>query len=121
MQKAGGIITLIAGVFAVFAAIFTLMVGGVNSAFETEHAQTVVWLGWGGVLFSFLNIVLGAVAIGAKSKKPGAFIIVSSILGSALGGTFVALFMALSLAGGILATIGVSKSAGSNSGAPSTA
>jgi hypothetical protein len=109
MQKAGGIVALVAGIFGVFAAFVTLMVGGLGSAFEAEGASTVVGLGWGGVLFSFLTIVLGAVAMGAKSRTPGALLIISSVCGAVLGGTFVALFMVLAFIGGILATIGVKK------------
>jgi len=111
MQKSGGIIGLVAGIFAVLAAIFTLFIGGVAAGFEAEGASTVVGLGWGGVLFSFLTIVLGAVAMGAKSKVPGALLMVCSIAGAILGGTFVAVFMVLAFIGGLLATIGTKKSA----------
>jgi hypothetical protein len=109
MRKAGGIIALIAGIFAVLAAGFTLFVGGVSTAFEAEGASTVVGLGWGGVFFSFLTIIFGAVAIGAKSKWPGILLIITAILGAILGGTFVALFMILALIGGILALFGPKK------------
>jgi hypothetical protein len=103
MRKAGGTIALIAGVFGVIAAIFTLIVGGLGSAFEAENASQVVWLGWGGVAFSFLTIVLGAVAMNAKGRLPGTLLIFCSIAGAILGGTFVAVFMILALIGGILA------------------
>ena len=103
MEKAGGIIALIAGIFGVGAAIFTLVFGGLASSFEAEGADTVVGLGWGGLLFSFLTIVLGAVGIGGvKRKIVGSLIVLCSIAGAILGGTFVAICMALSLIGGIL-------------------
>jgi hypothetical protein len=111
MQKAGGIIALVAGIFGVMAAFFTLLIGGMGAAFEAEGSSTVVGLGWGGVLFSFATIVLGAVAISAKSRIPGALLIISSVCGAILGGTFVAIFMVLAFIGGILATIGVKPSA----------
>ena len=107
MQKAGGIVSLIAGIFGVLAACATLTVGGIGSAFEAEGADTVTGLGWGGVLFSFIIIALGAVALSAKSRKPGILLIIAAILGAFLGGTLVAIFMALALVWGILATIGV--------------
>ncbi|MGC7870985.1 hypothetical protein ACPUYX_05560 [Desulfosporosinus sp. SYSU MS00001] len=107
MQKAGGIISLIAGVFGILSAGVTLLVGGAASAFNASGSSTVVGLGWGGVLFSFLVIILGAISIGAKGKVPGILLIISSILGAILGGTLVAIFMALALIGGILATLGV--------------
>lgn len=103
MKKAGGIIALIAGVFSVLAAGFTLFIGGAAGAFEADGADTIILLGWGGVLFSFLTIILGAVCIGAKTKKPGILLIISSILGAILGGGFVAIFMVLALVGGIMA------------------
>ena len=103
MRKAGGIIALIAGVFAVLAAIVTLAIGGLGSAFAAHNAGTVVWLGWGGVLFSFLVIVLGAVCTGATSRVPAILLIVCAIFGAVLGGTLVALFMALALLGGLVA------------------
>jgi hypothetical protein len=106
MKKAGGIIALIAGIFGIFAAGATLLIGGIGGAFEAEGASTLIGLGWGGVLFSFLVIIFGAVAMGATSKKPGVLLILSSIAGAILGGTLVAIFMVLSLIGGILATMG---------------
>lgn len=109
MQKAGGIIAIIAGIFGIFAAGATLFIGGMGSAFEADGASTVVGLGWGGVVFSFLVIIFGAVAMSAKSKKPGALLVLCSIGGVFLGGTIVAIFMALSLIGGILAMIGTKK------------
>jgi hypothetical protein len=105
MQKSGGIISLVAGIFATIAALVTLFIGGLGTAFEAESADVVVGLGWGGLFFSFLTIVLGAVAIGAKSRVPGVLLILSSIVGAVLGGTLVAICLALSLVGGILATI----------------
>lgn len=106
MRKAGGIIALIGGIFAVLAALFTLVVGGAGKAFDANGADTVLMLGWGGVVFSFLTIVLGAVCMGAKSRWPGVLLIICALAGAILGGTFVALFMVLALAGGILALFG---------------
>jgi len=118
MRKAGGIIALIAGIFGIFAAIATLFVGGMGAAFEAEGADTVVGLGWGGVVFSFLVIILGAVCMGAKSKIPGVLLIIASIFGAVLGGTLVALFMVLALIGGILALFGEKK--GQEQASPAT-
>ncbi len=105
MRKAGGIIALIAGIFGVFAAGATLFVGGIGSALEAEGATTVVGLGWGGVFFSFMVIVFGAICIGTTTRIHGILLILCSIAGAILGGTFVAIFMALSLIGGVLAVI----------------
>lgn len=105
MRIAGGVVAIIAGVFSVFAAGATLFIGGVGGAFESEGAATVIGLGWGGVVASFLTIVLGAVALGAKNRIPGFLLILTAITGAIFGGTFVAVFMVLALLGGILATL----------------
>lgn len=114
MKKAGGIISLIAGIISIFAAFATLFIGGVGSAFEANGSNTVIGLGWGGVIFSFLVVIFGAIAIGAKGKVPSILLIVSSILGAIMGGTFVAIFMALALVGGILTLIGSKKESSEN-------
>lgn len=112
MKIAGGIIALIAGIFGIIAAAMTLFVGGLASAFEAEGSSTVVGLGWGGVFFSFLVIVLGAVALGVDRKLVGVLLIIASLAGAILGGTIVAIFMALALIGGILVTIGAGRKKG---------
>ncbi len=45
MYKAGGIIAIIAGIFGIFAAGFTLLFGGLASAFKADGGSTVVALG----------------------------------------------------------------------------
>jgi len=110
MKKSGGIIALIAGVIGFFAAIFTLFVGGVGGAVGAAGAGTIVEFGFGGVLFSFMVIVFGAISMSATTKKPGIMLVVSAVLGAYFGGTFVAVAMALAIVGGIVSIIGVSKS-----------
>ena len=114
MRKAGGVIAIIAGIFGVMAAIVTLFVGGVGSAFHANNAGMVVGLGWGGVLFSFSTIVLGALCIAVQSPIVGLLLIACSICGIVLGGTFVAVFMALALIGGLLASFGRGSQQGSS-------
>lgn len=121
MQKAGGIIALIAGIFGFIAAIITLMAGGLTAGLEgaaaslegTEVDNTassqIGTFGLLGVLFSFLTIIFGAVAMGAKTKTAGYLLIGTSVGGAISGGTLVAVCMALALVGGILATMGVGK------------
>jgi hypothetical protein len=101
MGKAGGVLGILAGVFGVVAALVTLFVGGLGSAFNTDGASTVVGLGWGGILFSFLTLIFGAIAF-AKPRWAGIGLIACSILGAVLGGTIVAVCMILSLVGGVL-------------------
>lgn len=103
MRKAGGIIAIVFGVFAVFAAGFTLFVGGLGSALDAEDGDLVLMLGWGGVLFSFLAIVLGAVMLSVKHRIVAILTILCAIGGAILGGTLVALFMVPVFIGGVLA------------------
>lgn len=105
MNKAGGIVGIIAGVLGIFAALATLLMGGIGAAFQAEGANTVVGFGWGGVLFSFLAIIFAAVAM-SRPVGGGIGLVATSILGIVLGGTLVALFMALALVGGVLALFG---------------
>jgi hypothetical protein len=121
MQKAGGIVALIGGIFGTLAAIFTLMAGGLvaglegaksgldGSALDTTASSQIAGFGVMGLIFAFATIILGAVAMGAKSRKPGIALIVCAIGGAITGGTFVAVCMVLTLAGGVLAMIGVKK------------
>lgn len=106
MQKAGGILGLIGGIFGTLAALATLMLGGLGDAFRAENAGLVVNLGLGGLAFSFLAIILGAVAIGSTGRTAGVLLMVCAIGGAILGGSLVAICMVLALVGGLLAVIG---------------
>jgi ABC-type amino acid transport system permease subunit len=106
MQKTGGIMALVAGIFGTLAGLVTLLVGGVASAVHAEAAATVVGLAWGGVLFSFATIALGAVTMDAKGRLTPMLLIICAIFGAILGGTPVAVCMILALVGGIVAMAG---------------
>ncbi len=112
MKKAGGIIALISGIFGTIAALVTLFLGGVGTAVEAgagigdTGSSAVLAFGFGGLIFSFLTIILAAVTMGAKGRIPGILLIVCSIAGAILGGTFVAVCMVLAFVGGILALFG---------------
>lgn len=103
MRKSGGVVALIAGLLGFIAAVFTLVVGGIGSNFNADAGDTIIGLGWSGILICFLIIVLGAIAMNAKTFIPGILIIVSSIFGAIYGGTLVAVLMILALVGGVLA------------------
>ncbi|MEW6558947.1 MAG: hypothetical protein AB1412_01940 [Pseudomonadota bacterium] len=106
MKKAGGILGIIGGVFGVFAALVTLFIGGVGGAFHAGGADTVIGLGWGGLAFSFLSIIFGAVSLGVRSRTVGVLLALSALGGVILGGTMVGICMVLALVGGVLATLG---------------
>ena len=106
MKKGGGIVALIAGICGVTAAGFTLFTGGLGAAFGAEGADAIIGFGWGGIVFSFLTIVFGAVAMGARGRVPGVLLILCAFGGAILGGPLVAVFMAFAAAGGGLAVVG---------------
>jgi hypothetical protein len=106
LRIAGGILSLISGVFGTGAALFTLAFGGLGAAFQASDAKTIIGFGWGGLFFSFLVIVLGSITLGVKNSALPILLIVSAILGAILGGGFVAICMVLALVGGILALCG---------------
>ena len=120
MKKAGGILGMIGGVFGVFAALVTLFIGGVGGAFQASGAGAVVGLGWGGLAFSFLAIIFGAVSLGARSRLVGILLTLSALGGAILGGTMVAVCMVLALVGGVLATLGTKPESAGTTLAPST-
>ncbi len=109
MRKAGGVTAMVAGIFGVIAGVVTLLIGGVGSAVEVEGAGVVIGLGWGGVLFSFATIVLGAVSLGVRRQLLGVLLIACAVLGAVFGGTFVAVFMILALVGGVLVLVGARR------------
>jgi len=109
MKIGGGIVALIAGLFGVIMAFITLGIGGVGGAFGGEGAETVIGLGWAGIFLCFAIIAFAVISMFAKSKLPSIAVIVLSLITAIAGGTLVAIFMVLSLIGGVIALIGVSK------------
>lgn len=108
MGKAGGIVGLIAGIFGVGAALFTLLMGGAGAAFDATGFDRIIAYGWWGVAAAFMVIVFGAVAI--FNGAVGAFgLLAFSLIGAVLGGTAVAIALALGALGGVLAAIGAKK------------
>lgn len=104
MGKAGGIVAIIAGVLGILAGFSTLFLGGLGSAFDAKGAGTIVGFGWAGIAASMLVVLSGGIAL-AKTRVGGMAIIVFSIGGAVLGGTLVAICLALALLGGILAVL----------------
>ncbi|MDP1612795.1 MAG: DUF4352 domain-containing protein [Sulfuritalea sp.] len=96
MIKAGGILAIIAGLLGLLAGVVTLFMGGLGAAFSTSGATMVVGMGWGGILFSLLVLVYGAIALAAP-RAGATGLALSSIAGMVLGGTLVAVLMVLAL------------------------
>lgn len=104
MGKAGGIMAIIGGIFGMLAGFATLFLGGLVGAFGAEGAGTVISFGMAGIGASLLTVVSGGISL-AKPRMGGIGSIVLSLFGIVLGGTLVAMCLALGLIGGILAVL----------------
>ncbi|KAF0163571.1 MAG: hypothetical protein FD157_2901 [Rhodocyclaceae bacterium] len=108
MIKAGGILAIIAGLLGLLAGVVTLFMGGLGAAFATGGASMVVGMGWGGILFSLLVVVYGAIAFAAP-RAGATGLALSAIAGMVLGGTLVAILMALALIAAVMVWLGMKK------------
>ena len=107
MKKAGGIIALIAGIFATGAALATLFFGGLGAALGGDGAEVIMGMGFAGIVLSFMTIILGAIAIGKQGGLYTGIILVLCAIGGSIGsGPFVMVPMILAAVGGILVIIG---------------
>ena len=117
VRIAGGIFTLIAGScsFLLAGAIvfFGDLLSAVTSAFGVGLFQGVSRVGWLGLLFSSMLILLGATALGTKRGWAGMGIMACAALGLfldgvglLLGGSVLAGLMVLTFVGGLLAWMG---------------
>jgi hypothetical protein len=104
MDKAGGIIALIAGVLGIVAGFFTLFVGGIGSAFEAKEAESILNLAWVGIAAAMLVVIGGGVSL-AKPRSGGMAVVFASVVGIVYGGSLVAICLALALIGGSIAVL----------------
>ena len=97
----GGTVAVIGGIYARLMSFITLFFGSLG----------VFGGGWTGagfspvatLLFGFLTIVFGALAINARGPIPGIIVVICSVLGAIFGGLLLTLFMIFPLIGGALA------------------
>ena len=108
MDKAGGIIALIAGVLGIVAVFFTLFVGGIGSAFDAREADSILNLAWGGIAAAMLVVIGGGVSL-ARPRGGGMAVVFVSVVGIVYGGSLVAICLALALIGGSLAVLAPPK------------
>lgn len=108
MIKAGGILAIIAGLLGVLAGVVTLFMGGLGAAFSTDGAGMVVGMGWGGILFSLLVVVYGAIAFAAP-RAGATGLALSAIACMVLGGTLVAVLMIMVLIAALMVGLGKPK------------
>jgi hypothetical protein len=105
MRKAGGIVALIAGIFAVLATLGSAYAQMfVFPAAIEGYTGDPLGIAIGGLFISAIVIVLAAIILGTRNPWPGLILIVFSITGIAgnWGGGFVAICLALAVIGGIL-------------------
>ncbi|OFW98453.1 MAG: hypothetical protein A3J37_04075 [Alphaproteobacteria bacterium RIFCSPHIGHO2_12_FULL_45_9] len=102
MKKAGSIISIIAGVFGVIAAVIEMSIGGIGHIAEVEGAGDVSVAASMGLIASFLIIIFGAIQNSNSEKWVSITLVGVSVFGMLFGGTFVAVSLLLSLIGGIL-------------------
>ena len=108
MRRVGGMIALISGVFGILLAGLTLLVIGPPEAIEIRAVTPPPFFGlfgWGGVVFCFLTIILSARAITAKGRLAGVLLMLCALAGGILSSGYVALFMVLACAGGLLTVL----------------
>lgn len=111
MQKTGGIIAVIAGGYGEIASVLAMSLGSGD--------MIVARAGWGGIVCCFVTIVLGAIAVGCRSRVPGILLIAASLIGlvwivgwlfvgatrgTMSGGAYIGISMIFSLLGGVLVT-----------------
>ncbi len=129
MRIAGGILALVASIGGTIAGFITGLVGAVGkvsgdytaehggrtmmdtieASKVADHGETIMKMGWIGILASFLALILGIVVLCSKSQKPAWILLVCSIFGMILGGPIVAFFMVLAVLGAIFALVGGRK------------
>ena len=105
MRKKGAILAVIAGLYALTAAVITLIVvGGVGPAAKIRDLG--IWLAWGAAISSFATIVLGAMCRISRSRRPALLLVFNTLFGAALAVTPVSIFLILAFIGGLLALLG---------------
>ena len=105
MRVAGGVLGILAGLFGIGAALFTLLWGGVGAAVEAEGAEQVIGFGIYGLVLSIVVTAVGAATVAAKGRIAPSIQIITSIVTAFLGGTFVAICMSIGAIGGLVALL----------------
>ena len=103
MRKAGAIMALLAGITGVISTIFALLFGDIDAPDEAGTKDMLINTEWGGLIFSFLIIVLGAIVLGVNSSLVAVLLIVCAIAGAILADSVVAICMVLAIVAGFLA------------------
>ena len=106
MRIVGGTIAVTAGIFATIAAVLLLVVA-LAGAFQSQGTPQISWSEWGGVVFSFATVFLGAILLHARSVSAGLVLMAASVGGAVVGGAVVAVFMGLVFFGGVIASAGI--------------
>jgi hypothetical protein len=94
---------MLGGVCGMFAAMFSLVFGGLLAVFHVPIGTNIVYFEWGGLVFSVIIILLGAMSV--WMPRVGVALVASAVLGAACGGVAVAICMAVAAIGGVLVIV----------------
>ncbi|MCW9134285.1 DUF4064 domain-containing protein [Bacillus paramycoides] len=74
------VLGLIGGILGILCALIALFIGGLNSALDSDGANTITALGWGAVILSILGIC-GSILVKTKAKMGGTMLVISAVGG----------------------------------------
>jgi hypothetical protein len=101
MRMVGGFIAIVGGACGLFAAMFSLVFGGLLAVFHVPSGANIVYFEWGGMIFSVIVMILGAFAT-CSQRNVGVVVVATAILGAVCGGLAVAICLTLAAVGGCL-------------------
>lgn len=105
MRTASLVLGIIGGVFGIIAALLTLLLGGLGSAFDAAGAGSIVGRSFFAVFVGVIAIVGGALAI--RYPKVSAILqLITGVMGLLLIGLFWLFSVILLLVGALLAFLG---------------
>jgi hypothetical protein len=110
MQRTGGIIALVAGVFAFFASICTFVAGFAPALLDAESAAFRTWdAALYGFVCAVLVIVWSALMMNRTERLPSVLVLITSVIGAIVGGPIVAICMVLAFIGGLVGVLDGSR------------
>ena len=112
-KKAGGIISLVGALFAVFGSAVTGCVGAFDSAgsevFKGKADNSILWMTLVAIIGSIALIILSVMLMNTNNRNIAIATIGASLVTAVGGGGIVAIFMVLCLAGGIIGFLDLNK------------
>lgn len=110
MGRTGGKVVFVSGLLAMACAAFEVGIGAYGNSMHVERGATVVGLGMVGAFLSALAVAVGAAGRRRPRRWQGLVAVVVALLSFPLGGTYVAIAMLGTLAGGAMLVGGAGRS-----------